>query len=83
VIIKETLKNFCENFYFVYSDDLEMEEYSLLNEADRLNVEVKLKDFLGDNYGIYTTADSNRKGRDFDVTFDFSDIENELVQLRK
>jgi hypothetical protein len=59
VIIEETLKNFSENFYFVYADDLEMEEYSFSNVEDRLNVEVKLKDFLGDKYGIYTTADSN------------------------
>lgn len=82
VVIKETLENFCDNFYFVYSDDLGMEEYSLLNREDRLNVEVKLKDFLGDKFGIYTTADSNSKGRDFDVDFDFSEIENELVKLR-
>jgi hypothetical protein len=83
MMIKETLKNFCENFYFVYADDLELAGHSLLNVEDRLNVEVKLKDFLGDNYCIYTTADSNRKGRGFDVNFDFTAIVNELVQLRK
>ena len=82
VVIKETLKNFCDNFYFVYSNDLGIEKYSFSNVEDRLNVEVKLKDFLGDNYGVYTTADSNRKGREFDVHFDFSEIENELVKLR-
>ncbi len=83
LVIKETVKNFCEKFYFVYADDLKLEGHSFSNREDRLNVEVKLKDFLGDNYGIYTTADSNRKGRDYDVHFDFTAIENELVQLRK
>jgi len=83
IMIKETLKNFCKNFYFVYADDLELEGHSFLNVEDRLNVEVKLKAFLSEYYGIFTTADDKRKGRDFDVNFDFTAIENELVQLRK
>ncbi len=82
MMIEETLKNFCKNFYFVYADDIDIEDYSFSNVEDRLNVEVKLKDFLGNNFGIYTTADSNRKGRDFYVNFDFTAIENELIKLR-
>jgi hypothetical protein len=60
---------------------LDSEIANLSNSADRLNVEVKLNHALIDQFGIYTSADKKRKGRDFAMQFDFSEIENEMVDL--
>ncbi len=79
--ISPTLANFVSNFYFVYADDMDAEIANLSNPEDRLNIEVKLNQALIDKYGLYTTADKKRKGRDFAVDFDFSFIENKMVNL--
>lgn len=79
--ISPTLANFVSNFYFVYADDMDAEIANLSNREDRLNIEVKLNQALIDKYGLYTTADKKRKGRDFSVDFDFSFIEKKMVNL--
>jgi hypothetical protein len=86
--ITNTITNFNNNFYFVYSDqfisddgDIILDLTTSLDLESRLNIEVKLKNELSTRFGIYTTADSKRKGKDFDVKFDFSLVNNELIDL--
>jgi hypothetical protein len=72
-----TLKNLCDNFYYVYSN------HDILNRtnSNRHFVEVKTKEELNKK-GIYTTADSNRPGTESNITeltIDFSKIQNELI----
>jgi len=80
--ISSTLKNFTENFYFVYANKIENEKINLNNLEDRLNIEVKLSQELINQFDIYTTADKNRKGRDFNIQFDFSLIQSQIVNLK-
>ncbi len=71
-----TLKNFTENFYFVYSVDP-----SLNALANRHAAEVATKSVLK-KLGINTTADSNRKGNITLINqIDLSNIQNDLVNL--
>jgi len=72
-----TLKNLCDNFYFVYSN----QEFLKTTTSNRHYVEVKTKEELNKK-GIYTTADSNRLGTESNITeltIDFSKIQNELI----
>jgi hypothetical protein len=80
--ISGTLKNFVDNFYFVYANTIDNNEVNLDVREDRLNIEVKLNQELIDQFNIYTTADKNRKGRDFYVQFDFSLIRQQMVNLK-
>lgn len=80
--ISSTLKNFTDNFYFVYANSIENEEINLNDLDDRLNLEVKLNQALIDQFDIYTTADRNRTGRDFEIQFDFSLILEQIVNLK-
>jgi len=80
--ISTTLRNFVDKFYFVYSDEIDSKIADLSNRKDRLNIEVKLNQSLIDQFGIYTTADRKRKGREFFVEFDFSLISNQMVNLK-
>jgi hypothetical protein len=80
--IGDTLRNFVENFYFVYANEIDSEIANLSNLEDRLNIEVKLNQALIDKFDIYTTADKRRTGRDFPIQFDFSLISNQLVNLK-
>lgn len=71
-----TLKNFTENFYFVYSMNP-----SLNTVANRHAAEVATKSALK-KLGINTTADSNRKGNITLINqIDLSNIQNDLVNL--
>ena len=79
--IINTLQNFNDNFYYVYADEFDNLDFPITELRNRLNVEVKLKNELSTKFGINTTADSKRKGNEFDVSFDFSEIENILIDL--
>lgn len=71
-----TLSNFTENFYFIYAVDS-----SLSTRPNRLAAEVATKSALK-SVGIHTTADSNRKGNiNLIEKIDFSEIQNELVNI--
>jgi hypothetical protein len=71
-----TICNFLNNFYFVYSDDS-----MLAQRTNRLAAEVATKSYL-QSQGIYTTADSNRKGnKDLEIQFDFSKVQAQIINL--
>lgn len=77
-----TLKNFTENFYFVYAVEPTL---NLPNQKDaranRLAAEIATKSALK-RIGIKTTADSNRKGNiDVNLEIDLSLVQNELVNI--
>lgn len=80
-VISSTLANFVSNFYFVYADEMDSKIANLSNSADRLNIEVKLNQVLIDQFGLYTTADKKRIGRDFTIDFDFTEIKIKMVDL--
>lgn len=83
-----TLKNFNENFYFVYAshnnqlenENLPANQNLLISDTGRRAAEHQLKDKLK-NIHIHTTADSkNIKNSSF-LQFDISKIQNELVNV--
>jgi hypothetical protein len=80
--ISATLANSVDNFYFVYANETDSNIANLSNLEDRLNIEVKLNQALIDQFGIYTTADRKRIGRQFPVEFDFSLIREQIVNLK-
>jgi hypothetical protein len=83
-----TLKNFNENFYFVYAshnnqldkENLPENQNLLISDTGRRAAEHQLKDKLK-NIHIHTTADSKNIKNSCFLQFDISKIQNELVNV--
>jgi hypothetical protein len=77
-----TLANFSKNFYFVYADAIYSEPEHPLDlsvAADRRAIEKKIKQTIGQELNIHTSASA--RGVPANIQIDLSRIQNDLVNI--